>query len=61
MDTILTVALLRSIRIPRRVLETRGEFLSFRLQWKPTSVNSCGEFTKSEVMIKMIVGLVSFF
>ena len=28
-----TQALLRSARIPRRVLETRGDLLSFRLQW----------------------------
>ena len=35
--TTLTTALLKSARIPRRVLETREDNLSVRLQWKTTS------------------------
>ena len=33
-DTIQTTALLRTVRILRRVLETWGDLLSLRLQWK---------------------------
>ena len=33
-ETIQTTALLRSARILRRVLETRGDLLSLRLKWK---------------------------
>ena len=33
-DTIQMTALLRSARIPRRVLETWGDLLSLKLQWK---------------------------
>ena len=33
-EAIQTTALLRSARIPRRVLETWGDLLSLRLQWK---------------------------
>ena len=33
-ETIQTTALLRSARILRRVLETRGDLLSLKLQWK---------------------------
>ena len=35
-ETILTTTLLRMARILGRVLETRGNLLSLRLQWKPT-------------------------
>ena len=34
LETIQTTALLRSARILKRVLETRGDLLSLRLQWK---------------------------
>ena len=33
-ETIQTTALLRTARILRRVLETCGDFLSLKLQWK---------------------------
>ena len=33
-ETIQTTALLRTAKIPRRVLETWGDLLSLRLQWK---------------------------
>ena len=33
-ETFQTTALLRTGRIPRRVLETWGDLLSFKLQWK---------------------------
>ena len=36
-ETIQTTALLRTARILRRVLETWGDFLSLRLQWKTIS------------------------
>ena len=36
-ETIQTTALLRTARILRRVLETRGELLSFKPQWKTIS------------------------
>ena len=40
-ETVQTTALLRSVRIPRRVLETWGDFLSLRLLWKITSYYWC--------------------
>ena len=36
-ETIQTTTLLRSARILRRVLETWGDFLSLKLQWKTIS------------------------
>ena len=36
-ETIQTTALLRTARILRRVLETWGDLLSLRLQWKTIS------------------------
>ena len=36
-ETIQTTALLRPARILRRVLETQGDLLSLRLQWKTIS------------------------
>ena len=36
-ETIQTTALLRTARILRRVLETWGDFLSLKLQWKTIS------------------------
>ena len=33
-ETIETTALLRTVRLPRRVPETWGDLLSLRLQWK---------------------------
>ena len=36
-ETIQTTALLRTIRILRRVLETWGDLLSLKLQWKTIS------------------------
>ena len=36
-ETIQTTSLLRSARIPRRVLETWGDLLSLQLQWKPSA------------------------
>ena len=37
METIQTTALLRNARILRRVLETWGDLLSLKLQWKTIS------------------------
>ena len=34
METIQTTAFFRSAKILRRILETGGDLLSFRLQWK---------------------------
>ena len=36
-ETIQTTALLRTVRILRRVLETWGDFLSLSFQWKPSA------------------------
>ena len=36
-ETIQTTALLRTVRILRRVLETWGDLLSLKLQWKTMS------------------------
>ena len=36
-ETIQTTALLKTARILRRVLETWGDLLSLKLQWKPIS------------------------
>ena len=36
-ETIQTTALLRAARIPRRVLETWGDLLSLKIQWKTIS------------------------
>ena len=36
-ETIQTTALLRTVRIPRRDLETWGDLLSLKLQWKAIS------------------------
>ena len=39
-ETIQTIALLRTARILRRVLETWGNLLSLKLQWKSTDVKN---------------------
>ena len=39
-ETIQMTALLRTARIPRRVLETRGDLLSLKLQWKTIMYNT---------------------
>ena len=36
-ETIQTTALLKTARIPRRVQETWGDLLSFKLKWKTIS------------------------
>ena len=40
-ETIQTTALLKTARILRRVLETWGDFLSLKLQWKTISLRRC--------------------
>ena len=40
-ETIQTTALLRMARILRRILETWGDLLSLKLQWKTISVSWC--------------------
>ena len=40
-ETIQTTALLKTARIQRRVLETWGDLLSLKLQWKTISVSWC--------------------
>ena len=44
-ETIQTIALLRTVRILRRVLETWGDLLSLKLQWK-TSAKLEGNFKR---------------
>ena len=41
LETIQTTALLRTARILKQVLETRGDFLSLKLQWKAISLHLC--------------------
>ena len=43
-ETIQTTALLKTDRILRRVLETRGGLLSLNLQWKTISLCWCEKF-----------------
>ena len=50
--TIQTTALLRSARIPRRVLETWRELLSLILRWKITS--QFGKVTTSKIILIII-------
>ena len=40
-ETIQTIALLKTARILRRVMETWGDLLSLRLQWKPSAKLWC--------------------
>ena len=40
-ETIQTTALLKTVRILRRVLETWGDWLSLKLQWKTISLRWC--------------------
>ena len=47
METIKTTALLRSARLLRRVLETWGDLLSLKLQWKTISVHWCEKLSRS--------------
>ena len=42
-ETIQTTALLKTTRILRRVLETWGDLLSLKLQWKTITVSWCEE------------------
>ena len=44
--TIQTTALLRTVRILRRVLETWGDLLSLKLQWKTISKRLCEKLVK---------------
>ena len=46
-ETIQTTALLRLARILRRVLETWGDLLSVKLQWKTISVSRCEKLSRS--------------
>ena len=46
-DTIQTTALLRSVRILRKVLETWKEYLSLRLEWKTTSKRRYDRVTRN--------------
>ena len=45
-ETIQTTALLRTARILRRVLETWGDLLSLKLQWKTISWHWCAKTLK---------------
>ena len=47
-ETIQTTALLRTARIPRRVLETWGDLLSLKLQWKTISYHWCEKLQRSK-------------
>ena len=47
----LTIVLLRSARIPRRVLETWGHLLSHRLLWKPSINTGEKNSQKSKIII----------
>ena len=45
-ETIQMTALLRTARIPRRVLETWEDLLSLKLQWKKPSTNTDAKNSK---------------
>ena len=47
-ETIQTTALLRSARIPIKVLETWGDFLSLKLQWK--TISWCEKLSRSKII-----------
>ena len=53
-ETIQTIALLRSARIPRKVQETWGAFLSLGLQWKTISKLCCGKLARKIIMMIII-------
>ena len=46
METIETTALLRSAKIPRRIMETWGDLLSLKLQWKTISLRWCEKLSR---------------
>ena len=52
-ETIQTTALLRTARILRRVLETWGDLLSLRLNWKPSA--NADEKSSNEWIIIIII------
>ena len=47
LETIQTTTLLRSVRILRRILETWGDLLSLKLQWKTISKCWCENLSRS--------------
>ena len=49
METVQTIALLRSARIPRRVLETWSYLLSLNLQWKSICKPLCEKLSRSKI------------
>ena len=54
-ETIQTTAMLRSDRILRRVLETRGVLLSFRLLWKTTSLCWCEKLLLLLLLLRLLL------
>ena len=52
--TIQTTALLRSARIPRRVLETWGDLLSLKLQWETIGKSYCEKLEKEWIIMIII-------
>ena len=52
-ENIQTIALLRSARILRRVLETWGDLLLLKLEWKTTSKCRCEKITRSEIIMRV--------
>ena len=49
METIRTTALLRSVRILRKVLETGGHLLSLKLQWETNGQHWCEKLEKEKI------------
>ena len=52
-ENIQTITLLRSVRILKRVLDTRGDLLSLELKWNTTSQRWCEKFSGSEIIIML--------
>ena len=50
-ETTQTTTLLRTIRIPRRVLETWGDLLSLKLPWKTISYHWCEKLWRSKIIL----------
>ena len=54
-ETIQTTALLKTARILRRVLETRGDLPSLKLQWKTISLSWCEKLKWETILIIIII------
>ena len=54
-ETVQTTALLRSARILRRVLETSGDLMSLKLQWKIIGQRWCEKLSRSKMILIIMI------